>query len=388
MRKIHVLHVLNSAHGGSALSTFQLIEELKRAGVESSLVCFNNATIKQKEIIRGLVAGRVIFIPLYWTNKRIRAKWWKRPLLELYTLLRTFGGYRFQGQIRSLIKAYGINIVHTSTLVNPEGAIAAALNNLPHVWHVRELVGPRKHFQFYNYPKWSAYISKNSDILVANSAATKQCLLEFFDETIITTIPNGINVHKFNVKQHTSKKSLVIGMVGSVTSQWKNHQFFIETAAMSEHSAIEFRIYGALPSETDLYYKGLKKHIEEKKISNIRFMGFYANPANIMTEIDILFHPTHLESFGRIFIEALAGGIPVIAINQGGALEMIKHHETGFLIPLNDRTAAASEIRKLQDADLRNAIGLKARKLVEDEYSLEILTKRVCDVYQLVLRKS
>lgn len=383
---IRVLHFLNSAHGGSAISTFELIDELKKIGVTSSLVCFNNANKEQEDKIKALVEERVIFIPLYWMNKRIRASLWKRPLIELRALIETQRGYKFQKIISRFIQKHEINIIHTSTIVNPEGAIASAQNKLPHVWHARELVGPRKHFQFYDYARWSAYILNHSDVLVANSAATKQCLLEFFDETTITTIPNGINVYKFTVKQHTSKDSLVVGMVGSVTSQWKNHQFFLETAAMPEHHAIEFRIYGTLPSETDLYYKGLKNYIRENKISNVRFMGFSAEPAKIMSEIDVLFHPTHLESFGRIFIEAMAGGIPVIAIDEGGALEMVNHNETGFLIPLNNTDAAAREIgRLINDPILRNKIAIAGRKLVEEHYSLEVLANRIRTLYQGLL---
>lgn len=55
MSQIHVLHVLNSGHGGSALSTFELIAELKLRGVRSSLVCFDNASVQQAERIKELV---------------------------------------------------------------------------------------------------------------------------------------------------------------------------------------------------------------------------------------------------------------------------------------------------------------------------------------------
>ena len=129
--RINVLHVLNSAQGGSALSTFQLIEELKKHDVQSSLVCFNNASEEQKSKILELVDNRVIFIPLYWSNKRTRVTRWKRPLLEALTAWQTWWGYKYQSQISKLIHNNQINIVHTSTIVNPEGAIAARRNITP-----------------------------------------------------------------------------------------------------------------------------------------------------------------------------------------------------------------------------------------------------------------
>jgi glycosyltransferase involved in cell wall biosynthesis len=386
MQPLHVLHILNSAHGGSAISTFELIDELKKLGVTSSVVCFNNADAVQQERIKALVDGRVIFIPLYWMNKRIRAATWKRPLIELKSLFETWGGYKYQRLIEKFIRQQGVNIIHTGTIVNPEGAIAAARSRLPHVWHVRELIGRNKHFQFYDYPRWAAYVSKNSYVLVANSTVTKECLLEFFDATKIETIPNGINIQKFSVKEHVQKPTLVVGMVGSVTSKWKNHRFFLETAAILKYPDFEFRIYGSLPDDRDEYYAGLKHYIEKNKIVNVRFMGFSNNPSEIMKEIDVLFHPTHLESFGRIFVEAMAGGVPVVAIDQGGALEMIRHNENGFLIPLGDRAAAAAHLERLRsDVILRIAIGEKARKIVEAEYSLHVLGTRIKKLYQRAL---
>jgi len=84
--------VLNSAHGGSAISTFEMIEALRAKGIRSSLVCFNNASKEQREKIGELVEGRVVFIPLYWMNKRIRSALWKRPLLEVLSWWRTRRG--------------------------------------------------------------------------------------------------------------------------------------------------------------------------------------------------------------------------------------------------------------------------------------------------------
>src|SRR5690606_33270701 len=103
MKQIHVLHVLNSGHGGSALSTFELIEGLKERGVKSSLVCLNNVQPEEATRIARLVDSRAIFIPLYSMNKRIRASWWKRPLIEIMSRWKTWGGYRYQKAISNLI---------------------------------------------------------------------------------------------------------------------------------------------------------------------------------------------------------------------------------------------------------------------------------------------
>jgi glycosyltransferase involved in cell wall biosynthesis len=383
MPGMHVLHILNSAHGGSALSTFQLIDVLSARGISSSLICFNNANRELQQKISDRVGGRVLFIPLYWMNKRIRASLWKRPLIELKALWDTWGGYRYQHQITQFIRKHHITLIHTATLVTPEGGIASVRNNLPHVWHVRELIGEDKPFRFYRYAKWSEWVSRHCSVLVANSKATSECLSLYFDTGKIKHIPNAIDVNVFSVKAHEVCDRMVVAMIGSVTSKMKNHHFFLETALKLRHKPIEFRIYGTIPDQGDLYFMRLKYYIQHHHLDNVRFMDFVSNPAAIMRDIDILFHPADLESFGRIFVEAMAGGIPVIGVNQGGALEMVREAENGFLISSGDADAAASHILTLaHDPELRNRFGKHGRALVEAEYSMDVLSTRIVSLYE------
>lgn len=386
MPGIHVLHILNSAHGGSALSTLQLIDALRARGIRSSLICFNNANKELQQKISDRVEGRVLFIPLYWMNKRIRAILWKRPLIELKALWDTWGGYKYQNHITRFIQVHHINLIHSATIVNPEGGIASVRNNLPHVWHVRELIGEDKPFRFYRYPAWSAWISRHCRVLVANSRVTSDCLSLFFNKKKIQLIPNAIDVKSFSIKVHKEGSRVVVGMIGSVTSKWKNHLFFLETALQLSNEPVEFRIYGSLPGQNDPYFMELRNFIQRHQLHHVRFMDFVSNPVEIMRDLDILFHPTELESFGRIFVEALAGGIPVIAINQGGALEMVHNAENGFLIASGDAGAAARHILTLaHDPELRNRFGKYGRALVEAEYSMEVLTTRMVNVYESLI---
>ncbi len=386
MAPLRILHVLNSAHGGSAISTLELIAELETRGAESSLVCFNNASKKQEEELRMRLKGRVLFIPLYWMNKRVRSAWWKRPLIEASSLLRTWRGHRYQRQITALIRENKVNIIHTSTILNPEGAIAARRNKLPHLWHVRELIGPGNHFHFYWYAHWARYVSKRCKFLIANSSISEQCLLQYFNPAKIVCIPNGIRWPQFQVRNHSDNVSKkVVGMVGSVTTRWKNHEFFIRVAASLKAEA-EFRIYGSLPNDVDPYYSFLKRLVQELGLNDtVKFIQFQA-PAEIMEQIDVMFHPSEFESFGRIYVEAMAGGIPVVALNKGGALEMVRHGENGYLVGNGDIECATMNIRALlSSASLRNAFGRNGRDLVLQKYTIEALGKKMVDLYQKVL---
>ena len=119
----------------------------------------------------------------------------------------------------------------------------------------------------------------------------------------------------------------------------------------------------------------------------IKFLD-HKESQEIIREIDVLFHPTPYESFGRIFIEAMAGGIPVVAIDQGGALEMVRDGVNGFLIPIDDVEQAGARIKQLVDSpELRNRMGQQGRLLVEKKYTTEILGQQMAGLYTALVSR-
>jgi glycosyltransferase involved in cell wall biosynthesis len=385
-KEIRVLHVLNSAHGGSAISTFEIINILKSYGISSSIVCFNNADNELQKHISSLVDGRILFIPLYWMNKRVRASLWKRPLIEMKAVWDTWFGYKYQACIQDLILKNGINIIHTSTSLNPEGAILAKKLSIPHIWHIRELIGDDKDFRFHNYNRWSKFFDSHSDRIVANSRSTFNCAKRYINPERISIIPNGVDISNFVRKHHSPKKRIVIGMVGNVTSRLKNHQLFLELANCSKNLNVEFHIFGKIPSDSgDQYFASLQSYIVSNNLSNISFKGYFKKTSKIMDGMDILFHPNPNESFGRIFIEAMAAGVPVIAISGGGADDIISNNSNGFLVK---SVFEAHEIvsKLITDDQLRERISIEGRKTVESKYTDKILGKALFDMYNEVVR--
>lgn len=91
------------------------------------------------------------------------------------------------------------------------------------------------------------------------------------------------------------------------------------------------------------------------------------------------------EPFGRINIEAMAAGLPVIASAVGGIPEIIEHGKTGLLVPPNDPHALAVALDQLINAfDMRQELSQGARRLA-GQFDWAIIAQQLDSIYTEIL---
>jgi glycosyltransferase involved in cell wall biosynthesis len=93
--------------------------------------------------------------------------------------------------------------------------------------------------------------------------------------------------------------------------------------------------------------------------------------------------PSGQEGFGLVFIEAMYFGAPVIAAGEKGALDVVRHEETGLLVPFGDVVSIkASAERLLGDPELCARLASNARKLMTDrgEFTFDAFLARCAAV--------
>jgi glycosyltransferase involved in cell wall biosynthesis len=98
---------------------------------------------------------------------------------------------------------------------------------------------------------------------------------------------------------------------------------------------------------------------------------------DFLRSLDIFYYRTgsHVETFGRVVLEAMACALPVVCHQHGGYADSIRHGENGFLFETFEQ---AQEIvsRLLADPALRASVGQRARRTVEAMYSNEAVRSR------------
>ena len=386
---------MNSAGGGAALSTIALMIGLRAEGIIPLAVCSDQGSNDEQKRLREATDGQVLFTQLYWWNRKIRSAWWKRPAIELRQIVRTGWGFRSADKVAEFAKTHGVDLIHTNTITTPEGGMAARRLGLPHVWHVRELVGKSAPFRLpLSGSRLRDYITSHASKVVANSNVTAAPLRQWLPDDYLEVVPNGIDIGRFIPQPVVAeKRPLVVAMVGSLTSQWKKHDLFVEAAARVNPSLpIEWRIYGHDPSRggttagnayTDKVHSRIARH---NLAGRFVWPGFVADPVQIMSEVDIVLHPADHESFGRVIVEAMAAGLPVVGVRGGGVGEIVEHGQTGLLAEPNDAAGLAAAVERLAgDAQLRQQFGAAGRRRAEEHYSQEACNRRILHVYSLAM---
>ncbi len=100
---------------------------------------------------------------------------------------------------------------------------------------------------------------------------------------------------------------------------------------------------------------------------------------------DLFAFPGIREALGLVYLEAQACGLPVVAFDNAGTPEAVRHGETGILVPFGDDAAFAGAIEQLlQDAALRRRLGRNAAAWVREERDLEKNYRRMEEVLRAV----
>lgn len=115
----------------------------------------------------------------------------------------------------------------------------------------------------------------------------------------------------------------------------------------------------------------------------VRFLGWRDDVPQLMHAFDLLLAPSLWEGFGLVILEAMAGGLPVVASRVSAIPEIVVDGETGLLVPPRDTDALAEAITHLlNDAPLRRHMGMLGEDRLETHFSAGRMIDQTLNLYQ------
>jgi glycosyltransferase involved in cell wall biosynthesis len=214
----------------------------------------------------------------------------------------------------------------------------------------------------------------------------------------ISVIHSGIELRRFRkgAKQHTEKRkglgippdSLLIGYVGWLIPI-KGVIYLVSAMAkvLGQHPESMLVLVGKGDDKGEDEVK-LRKQVENLGIAdNVRFLGWRPDVDEVMGCFDIFVLPSLNEGMGRVLVEAMSVGLPIVASRVGGIPDLVKHGENGLLVPPANTSALEQAISDLlSDKARRKRMGETGKRMCRS-YSVEAMVEQIDALYKNLLEK-
>ena len=340
--------------------------------------------------------------PLVTSLKSLKVPVYTRPLCILHRTLHPDYWFRLMARLlpshkflRDLIRKWDIQLLHSNSSHVFDGALAARAASIPHVWHVREIHTGTSKFGFL----LSKFIYDYSDAVITISKSVCTAFFGQCSANKLHVIYNGVDIQRFSpsISGDLFRAELgighnipLVGIVGRI-AHWKGHSVFIRAAAVVHREFPEARFLivgdGVVPADYRIK-RNLKRLVSKLGLEEVViFVGTRTDIPSVMASLNVLvLASTKPEPLGRVILEAMSAGRPVVATNQGGPTEVMIDGETGYLVQPGDYDGTADAIMKLlRNPTLSLKMGLAGRSRCERYYTNEKTASEIVSVYETLM---
>lgn len=210
--------------------------------------------------------------------------------------------------------------------------------------------------------------------------------------TPLEIVPAGIDITDYSANPpgelrnrfHIPEGQKILLYVGRLDSE-NNIKFLLRSLkmALQKNGNLHLLIIGRGQQE-DLYRKIVKR---QSLGDNVTFGGFM--PRGELNKIygacDMFLFPSTSATQAMAVLEAMAGGLPIIAINRLGPSDLVRDNENGYLVPLNEKQFSDSILHLAENEKLVNHFG-RASKQIASRFTIRNCVNHLIKTYQKVLK--
>jgi glycosyltransferase involved in cell wall biosynthesis len=322
----------------------------------------------------------VVIVPYSWWVDRPR-DFWKRPGRWLLSLV----GLPW---LVKLTARWRPDIVYTNTLAVWIGAVAAWIGGLPHIWHVHEFVEEDLVFHL-GRPLSLKLVDVLSEKVIANSETVAQRLKKYIRDTKIEVVYCSVEIpyqDEVNVSlSFANSWALTCILVGRL-EEGKGQIEAIR--AIGELIKDGLSVGLIIVGDGDKNYKHrIQNLIHEQKLeSYVKLVGYVPEPFNLIRSADVVLVCSRNETFGRVTVEAMKLGKPVIGAASGGTVELIRDGFNGLLYSSGNYKELAEKIRLLTlQPGMLALLGKNAKEFADSNFTDETYAGKI---FKIAIRLS
>ena len=370
----------NSAVSGAFLCLTKLCEELKKYNINPIVVIPYDGDGGKLLDKAGIKTYRVDSYS--WTIPQ------KPPNTRFYlgAIRRLVWNRKAIDEIRKIIRAEKIDLIHINTSWTYVGAAAAKKEGIPYVWHFRELLkeGQNRRILF----KRQGYsLIRGAEKIVAVS----QYVYDHIKKDIkcrdnqLVVIPEGLDENQYCCQRSIlNKKAVNILDVGRLNEE-KGQIQLVKAAKLLSDRHYKIEIVGS--DEGDEGYADFLKEIAKKDgtANEIIFCGKTDNTTQYYNKADIFVMSATADAFGRTTVEAMMAGCLVIGANAGATPELLNNGEYGFLYEPYDSADLAEKIKYvINNRQRAREIATAGQRYALENFTAAINAENVANLYKSI----
>lgn len=368
---------------------------------------YTSGVVRSIELFTGELqqAGHEVFIfaPSYPYQREREPRIYRfasipAPTNPRYTLALPFS-WRLGKKIRQQIRPDLIH-VHSPFLLGRLGAYYARVLNVPLVFTFHTLYDEYVHYVPIGQQitreitrRYCREFCNSCDLVIAPTSIIAEHLRHMGVVTDLAVVPTGINLQEYEAGDgnwlrrtyNIAPSTKVLLSVGRLGKE-KNQAFLLRVLDLLRHDGEDvcLVLVGSGPEEQNLRAQAHELGLGERVI----FTGTLdrTSVVNCYLGADLFVFASCTETQGLVIGEAMAGGLPVVAVQANGVIDMVRDGRDGFLVPLDELAFTRMVKQLLNSSKLYRQMAERARQHAR-EMSAAACTRKLLECYSLALHK-
>jgi len=244
------------------------------------------------------------------------------------------------------------------------------------------------------------YTDKFCDLGIVVSQMVAEVMIEkgVISGRKLKVVYNGIELKNFDLDKDISREKIrkklgirknqnALISVGRLFKA-KGYPYLVDAINIlkKKYPDIRLLILGEGPER-----KKIEEQVKELRLEkNILLLGQKENVLEYLASTDVFVMPSLWEGFPMALLEVMAFGLPVVAARVGGVPEVIEDNENGFLVEPKSPDALAEKIDYVLSLSTKKKTEIckRAKKTIEEKFSLKKMVKEYENLYQKLLEKN
>lgn len=317
----------------------------------------------------------IVSLRLPMRIKALRIK--KAPASAIWALLRSVVYIK---RLRRIIRELSVDLVWTNFPKSMVWSLPAARSErIPIVFHCHGVVKQS------DMGWWYRYCLRNVDLTIAVSEGTKrqietavgqvnevEVVYNSLEESWLDCAEDQVQTQDLRKEWRVSDSEIAFLFAGNLIHRKGVDVLLRAYGEAYRRGAVDNSKLIIVGEDVEGRAETLKELAKKQGIEDqVRFLGYRSDILRLMDAADVFVLPSRMESFGVVLAEAMSRGKPVISTNTASIPEVVRHMETGILVPVEDSGALADALALLyKDRHLRTRLGQNGREDVAKRFSL------------------